>query len=100
LAVGAGEEIRGFEEDRGALLPVHARPVVPRLERGLDRAIDLLRPALVPLRQLVLVVVRHRVLRELAGLDLLAADACWDGDRLARHAVELTRDRSALGCAG
>ena len=37
----AGEQLGGAQEDRGALLPGQARPVLPRLAGGADRALDL-----------------------------------------------------------
>ena len=43
----AGEELGGTKQDRRALLPGRARPVLPRVGRSRDRALDLLRAALV-----------------------------------------------------
>ncbi len=56
----AGEQLGGAEEDGGALLPRRARPVLPRVGRGGDRALDLGRAALVDVGEDVRALVRHR----------------------------------------
>ncbi len=83
LAVRTGQQVGGLEEDRGAVVPRHARPGLVRVERGLDGAIDLLLAALVPRAQHVRVVVRHHRLGGLARADLLAADPRGNVDDLA-----------------
>ena len=74
VAPRPGEQLGGAEEDRGALLPGDAVPVLPGLAGRLDRRLDLLRPALVDVGQDVRLGVRHDGLGGLAGADVLAAD--------------------------
>ena len=75
-------------------------PVLPGLAGGLDRALDLVRAALVHLREHALLVVRLDGLEGGAGLDLLAADHERDLELLGAHLVEAALDLGALGRAG
>ena len=93
----AGEELGGAEEDRGAVLPRHARPVVPGLARGVDRLLDVLRAALVDVGEHVVLVVRHDRFERVAGADLLAADHERDLDPLGLHLREPHPQLLALG---
>src|SRR6185369_8131935 len=52
----AGEQLRGLEEDRRARLEGRLAPALPRRVRRRDRALDLLRPALVVLAEDVAMV--------------------------------------------
>ena len=89
VAIGAGEQLGGLEEDRRALVPGHARPGLVRLEGCLDRPIHLRLAALVPVAQHVAVIVGHHGLGQLAGADLSAADARGDVDLAAGHPLQL-----------
>ena len=84
----AGEQLRGPEEDGRSLLPRQARPVLPGIAGGLDRALDLARAALVDIGQDVALLVRHHDLGRVAGGDLLAADHERELDALRLHLVE------------
>ena len=84
----------------GALLPRRARPVLPRVGRGRDRALDLLRAALVHGGEHVRAVVRLDRLERVAGANLLAADHERDLERLDSSSVSRTRSSSRSGVPG
>ena len=87
-APGGGEQLRGAQHDRGAILPGPARPLAARLGGRGNRLLHVLGAGLVVLGQHVLVVVRHDRLLDLAGPDLLAADDERNLDLLRRHRLQ------------
>ena len=96
----AGEELGGAEDDGGAIFPRRPRPVLPRVGRGGDRAIDLGGAALVDVGEHVVALVRHDCFERVAGLDFLAADHERDLEALAGELVEAAAELVALGAAG
>src|SRR5581483_11267683 len=100
LAPGAGEQLGRAQQHGRALLPRRARPVVPGLAGGGDRALDLRLPALVHGREHVRAVVRLDGLERLAGAHLLAADHERDVELLRLEAGEPNAQLLALGRAG
>ena len=99
VAPGAGEQLGRAQEDRGALLPRPARPVLPRLRGRVDRLLDVLGAALVHVGEHVRLVVRHHRRLGRAGRDVLAADHERDLDPLAAHLLEPPLQARALGAA-
>ena len=96
----AGEELGGAEEDGGAIRPRRARPVLPRVGGGFDRALDLGAGALVDVGEDVAAAVRHDGFERVAGADLLAADDERDVEALGAHLLEAAPELVALGAAG
>src|SRR3990172_1650151 len=82
---GAGEELRGPQDDRDPLLPGRPAPVLPGRCGGPDRLLDLGCRALVDVREDVALVVRHHRLAGRAGPHLLAADDAGDVEAPAAH---------------
>ncbi len=74
VAIRPGEQVGGFQEDRGAVFPRHVRPGDLSFERGIDRQLDLGLGDLVVVTEHLLVVVRGADVDLLVGLDLLAVD--------------------------
>ena len=95
-----GQELRGLEEDGGAVLPGPARPLAPGRGRGLDRLRDVLLRGLVPVGEDVAVVVRHHRLRGLAAADVLSADDQRDLDTLRGHLLQPGLELGPLGRPG
>ena len=83
----------------GALLPGHARPVVPGFAGGVDRALDLRGAALVDGRKHAGPCREARPARSVAGADVLAADHHREVHLLAAQLADLADDRLALGRA-
>ncbi len=100
VAVRAGEQLGGAEEDRGARLPRHRRPLALGLGAVLDRPLDLGRAGQVRLGQHVAVAVGHGDVNRAARGHPLAADDAWDFDRVGGHSRELGFERRFLGAAG
>ena len=100
VAPRARQELRSAEEDRRALLPRDAMPVLPCLGRRLDRSLDLLGAALVHVGEDMLLVVRHDRLLQVARRDVLAADDERDLDALVPHLLQSELEARALRAAG
>jgi hypothetical protein len=90
------EQLGGAQEDRGALLPGHPRPVFPGFRRGFDCTLDFARSSLVDVGEHVATPVRHDDLGRLARRDVLAADHERHLDSLALHLVEAALELLAL----
>ena len=87
-APGSRQELGRAEEDRGAVLPWCAVPVLPRLPGRLDRLLDVLRITFVHRREHVVFVVRHHGVERLAGMHLRAADHERQLELLGLHLVQ------------
>ena len=100
VAPRAGEQLGGAQEDGGAILPRRARPVVPGVAGGVDRALDSSAPrALVDVGEHVRVAVRHDGFEGRAGAHLLAADDEREVDALGGQARRGGGEaRRARGC--
>src|SRR5207245_3421503 len=96
----AGEQRRGAQEDRRAVLPGQPRPVVPRVARGADRALDLGGAALVDVGEHVAALVRLDRFERLAGAHLLATDDQRDVEPLRLHVTESPLELLALRRSG
>ena len=96
----AGEQLAGAEEDGGAILPRCPRPVLPRIGRGLDRAVDLRAGALVDVGEDVAAPVRHHGFERVAGAHLLATDDERDIETLGAQLGETAPKLVALAAAG
>ena len=91
------EELPRAQEDRGALVPGHPRPLVVRVSGGVDRLLHVLGPALRDVRQHMALAMRHDGLERLSRLDVLPADDERDLDPLGLHLGEALPELRALG---
>ena len=82
------EQLGGPQEDRSAILPRCAVPILPGCSGRLDRLLHVLRAALVHGGEDVLLVVRHHRVEGLACSDFLAADDHRRLDLLGRHLLK------------
>ncbi len=86
------------QQNRRAILQRPVRPVTPRLERGVDRLLDVLWLGQVIVGQHVAVLEGHDRLTGLAGSDFLATDDERDIHALLRHRIETSLERRTVGC--
>ena len=95
-----GQQVRGLEENGGAVGETPVRPVTPSVARRCDGARDFFGAGLMHLGQHVAMAVRHHCVDRLSGSDLLAAHDDGDLDLPAAQVLEGLFELTALARAG